>query len=510
LPGERIFTLSNHFHLFRNITLLQSDYMMSTKRRLPVVICLALCLTIINSTSAQRQRLTPSYKYSPQLISELKRLQQLALANDYALKQAAYLCNNIGPRLSGSAQANRAVEYVANEMRRIGLEVSLEKTMVPHWVRGVETGELTQYPGIVPGTSQKIVLTALGGSIATPPEGLVAPIIVVNNFDELDALHEGRVKGKIVLFNVKFDEQLAAQGYGEEAYSDAVIYRGSGASAAARLGAVAALNRSAGGGAYRLPHTGGMRYAGDAPRIPAASVTAEDAEMIANLVDQGEVKMRIVLTPQTLPDVESYNVIGDLKGSEFPDQVVIVSGHLDSWDLGTGALDDASGVVVAMQVANLCKQLNLKPKRTIRVIAWMSEETGLQGATTYFQNRESNLANHIAAIESDLGAGHPVGFYAHMDPKALPMLQPIADILQSSGAGLIRVVNRPVGADISLLGNAGVPGFAPIQDNRTYFNYHHTPADTFDKINPRELAENAAVMTLIAYAIANLPEPLPR
>jgi len=484
--------------------------MMNIKRRLPVVICLALCLIIINSTSAQRRGLVPSYKYSPQLISELKRLQQLALTNDYALKQVAYLCNNIGPRLSGSPQANRAVEYVASEMRKLGLEVTLEKTMVPHWVRGVETGELTQYPGIVSGTSQKIVLTALGGSIATPPEGLVAPVIAVSDFDELESLPEARVKGKIVLFNAKFDEQLAAQGHGEEAYSKAVIYRGAGADAAARRGAVAALNRSAGGGAYRLVHTGGMRYSGDTPRIPAASVTAEDAELIANLVAQGEVKMRLVLTPQTLPDVESNNVIADLKGSEFPDQVVIVSGHLDSWDLGTGALDDASGVAVAMQVANLCRQLNLKPKRTIRIIAWMSEETGLQGANTYFQNRENNMANHIAAIESDLGAGHPVGFYAHINPKTLPMLQPIADILQSSGAGVIRAVTRPVGADISPLSNVGVPGFAPIQDNRTYFNYHHTPADTFDKINPRELGENAAVMTLLAYAIANLPETLPR
>src|SRR5262245_9699157 len=359
-------------------------------------------------------------------------------------------------------------------------------------------------------TTQKIVLTALGGSVATGPEGLTAPVVVVENFNELAALDESKVRGKIVLFNAKFDERLEAQGAGLEAYGRAVAYRGGGASAAARLGAVAALNRSAGSGAYRLPHTGALRYAEGAPRIPAAAVTYEDAELIARLAAEGEVKMRLTLTPQTLPDVESCNVIADLKGSEFPDQVVIVSGHLDSWDLGTGALDDASGVAVAMQVANLCKQLNLKPKRTIRIIAWMSEETGLQGANTYFQNRENNMANHIAAIESDLGAGHPVGFYAHINPKTLPMLQPIADILQSSGAGVIRAVTRPVGADISPLSNVGVPGFAPIQDNRTYFNYHHTPADTFDKINPRELGENAAVMTLLAYAIANLPETLPK
>ncbi|HMV51569.1 MAG TPA: M20/M25/M40 family metallo-hydrolase, partial [Blastocatellia bacterium] len=258
------------------------------------------------------------------------------------------------------------------------------------------------------------------------------------------------------------------------------------------------------------PHTGGMGYADGVPKIPAASVTAEDAETIAHLAAQGEVKLKLTLTPQTLPDAESANVIADLKGSEFPDQIVIVSGHLDSWDLGTGALDDAAGVAVAMQVANLCKQLGLKPKRTIRVIAWMNEENGLRGGTTYFQNQQNNLANHIAAIESDLGAGHPTGFSAFVKPQAVPMLQPIANLLRSSGAGLLQISSGPVEADISPLQLAGVPGFGPIQDNRTYFDYHHTPADTFDKIVPRELAENAAVMAVLAYAIAGLPEPLPR
>ena len=253
-----------------------------------------------------------------------------------------------------------------------------------------------------------------------------------------------------------------------------------------------------------------MGYAEGVNKIPAASVTAEDAETIAHLAAQGEVKLKLVLTPQTLPDAESANVIADLKGSEFPDQIVIVSGHLDSWDLGTGALDDAAGVAVAMQVANLCKQLGLKPKRTIRVIAWMNEENGLRGGTTYFQNQQNNLANHIAALESDLGAGHPTGFFANAKPAALQMLQPVAALLQSSGAGLIRPVTSAVGADTSPLENAGVPGFSPLHDSRTYFDYHHTPADTFDKIVPRELAEIAAVMAVLAYAIASLPETLPR
>ncbi len=483
---------------------------MNKTRSLLFTIVIVVFLILTFSTAAQRRSQIPIYNYPPQLLDEMKRLQQAALASDYALRQTAYLSNNIGPRLSGSPQTQRAVEYVAEEMSKLGLEVKLEKVMVPHWVRGIETGELTQFSGMARGTTQKIVLTALGGSVATPAEGLIAAVIVVNNFDELNALGESKVKGRVVLFNAKFDEQLQAQGFGGQAYSQSVIYRSGGANAAARLGAVAALNRAAGGGAYRLPHTGGIRYAEGVQRIPAASVAAEDADLIAHLAAQGEVKMRLTLTPQTLPDVESYNVIADLKGSEFPDQIIIVSGHLDSWDLGTGALDDAAGVAVAMQVANLCRQLKLRPKRTIRVIAWMNEENGLRGATTYFQNQSNNVVNHIAAIESDHGAGHPTGFYAHVAPNALPMLRPIANILQSSGAGMIRLMTSSVGADISPLENAGVPGFAPIQDDRTYFNYHHTPADTFDKVNPRELAENAAVMAVLAYAIANLPETLPK
>lgn len=483
---------------------------MSKTRISCYVLLVVLCLVFTMQAIAQRGAQAPVYAYPPQLLAEMKRLQQAALESDYALKQTAYLCNNIGPRLSGSPQAARAVEYVAAEMRKLGLEVTLEKVMVPHWVRGEETGELVAFPGMAAGTTQKVVLTALGGSVATSAQGLIAPVVVVNNYDELNALGEARVKGKIVLFNAKFDEALAMQGFGSEAYGQSVAYRGGGASAAAKLGAVASLNRSAGGAAFRMPHTGGMFYADGVTKIPAAAVTAEDAEMIAHLAAQGEVKMKLVLTPQTLPDVESANVIADLKGSEFPDQYIIVSGHLDSWDLGTGALDDAAGVAAAMQVVNLCRQLGLKPKRKIRVIAYMNEENGLRGGRAYFQNNQSKIANHIAAIESDLGAGHPVGFYAHVNPKAAPMLQPIANLLQSLGAGVLRLSTGSVGADISPLEAAGVPGFAPIQDDRTYFNYHHTPADTFDKIVPRELAENAAVMAVLAYAIASLPEALPR
>jgi carboxypeptidase Q len=471
-----------------------------------ILLSVVLCLSAI----AQQPNERKPEPLAPQLVAELKQLSAAALASDYAHAQLAHLCNNIGPRLSGSAQANHAVQYVAAEMRRLGLEVQLEKVMVPHWVRGVETGELVQFTGQAPGTTQKVVLTALGGSVATPAEGLTADVIVVDNFDQLKSLGRSRVAGKIVLFNARFDKQLAAQGLAREAYGQAVLYRATGPSEAARLGAIASLVRSVGGADYRLPHTGGLRYAPDAPKIPAAAVSAEDADLIAYLSAQGKVQMRLKLTPQTLPDVESFNVIADLKGSTHPEQIVIVSGHLDSWDLGTGALDDAAGVAVAMQVAQLIKRSGLRPKRTIRVIGWMNEENGLKGALTYAENHRASLANHVAAIESDLGAGHPAGFSVHASAAAIEILRPIAAVLEASGAGIITESDGAQGADISPLDAAGVPTLAPIQDNRTYFNYHHTAADTLDKVVPRELAENAAIMTVLAYAIANLREPLPR
>jgi Zn-dependent M28 family amino/carboxypeptidase len=431
------------------------------------------------------------------------------LGSDYAYKQVAHLANNIGPRLSGSAQAAKSVEYVASELKAIGCEVQLERLMVPHWVRGEERAALVQFPGQADNTTQKIVLCALGASVATPADGITADVVVAKNFDELKALPREKVAGKIVLFNYPFDKQMAAEGRGGEAYGEAVVYRGDGPSAAARQGAVACLIRSVGGADYRLPHTGQTKYADDAPKIPAGAVTAEDADLIADLVRQGPVKMKLILTPQQLPDVESHNVIGDIKGSEHPEQVIIVSGHLDSWDLGTGAIDDAAGVAVSMEAANLIQKLHLKPKRTIRVIAWMNEENGLAGSKQYGKDHEKEMSNHFAAMETDGGAGHPLGINIKGKSEVKKMLAPIAAILQESGAGMLNLVEH-VGADTEPLEKADVPAFSPIQDSRFYFNYHHTAADTLDKIVPKELAENSAVVAVVAYALTSMEQPLPR
>jgi hypothetical protein len=447
--------------------------------------------------------------WSDEQLKTMEQLRDAAMKSDYAYEELRHLTDNIGPRLSGSPQAQKAVDWVADEMRSLGAEVTLEKAQVPHWVRGAETGELTAWPGQAPGTTQKVVLTALGGSVATPPEGITAEVVVVNNWKELRALPPGTVKGKILLFNHDFDKELAATGHGLEAYGGGVVYRGAGPIAGAAAGAVAVLVRSVGGADFRLPHTGETAYAPNVTKIPAAAVTAEDAEMMKTLTREGPVKMHLILTPQQLPDAGSYNVIADWKGTTHPEQVVVVSGHLDSWDLGTGAIDDGAGVAVSMQALQLMKELGIRPRRTVRMIAWMSEEEGSEGAAAYMKDHAGEMGNHVGAIESDLGADHPTGIYFAGKAELGQWLRPVAEVLAANGAG--NLVSAPeTGEDIGDMTRQGVPSFAPVQDSRFYFNYHHTAADTFDKVDRTHLNENAAIMTVLAYALADSPEPATR
>jgi carboxypeptidase Q len=444
--------------------------------------------------------------FPPLLLQQLSAIKAAALNDDFAYRQLAHLTENIGARPTGSLQASAAADYVAAELRKLGLEVRLEPVTVPHWVRGAETAALVEYPGMVPNTTQKIVLTALGGSTSTPTDGLTADVITVDTFEELQALGHDKVAGKIVLFNELFDKQKAAAGLAFASYGEAVRYRSAGPKAAADLGAVAALVRSVAGADYRLPHTGMSTPAG----IPAAAVTPEDADLIAHLSAQGKVRMRLTLTPQKLPDETSYNVIADLKGSEHPEQIVVVSGHLDSWDLGTGAIDDGAGVVVAMESAEILQRLHLRPARTLRVIAWMDEETGGSGSKAYTAEYASDFPHYVAAIESDSGAAHPLGFEVRSTPAAQEALRPVQTVLQSIGATVFEPTPYPPGADIEAMSESGVPAFGLMQDGRTYFNYHHTAADTLDKVVPNELKENAAAMAVMAYALTNMKDPLPR
>jgi hypothetical protein len=442
--------------------------------------------------------------FSPQLRSELAQIRDAALRDDYAYKQLEHITDSIGPRTQGSAQADAAVHYVADELRKLGLEVQLEPVPVRQFLRGKDTAELVDYPGQVAGATQKIVLTALYGNAPTPADGITGEVVVAHSFDELKAMGKEKTAGKIVLFEVRYDSRQALAGHSGDAYEDAVEYRSVGAQAAVNAGAIASLVRSAGDGAYRLPHTG---YSVDA-RIPSAALSAEDADLIARLAEKGPVKIHLSLPTRVGPEVQSYNVIADLKGSEHPEQVVIVSGHLDSWDLGTGAIDDGAGVVVAMETAELIHRLNLHPKRTIRVIAWMNEEAGATGRDTYAREQSGEINNQFAAIESDEGAEHPLGFKAKINAAAQKELSPVQDALRPIGANLIDVVPESPATDIEPLAGKGVPAFAVWQNALKYFTYHHTAADTLDKVIPEELRENAACMAVMGYALADMEGPL--
>ena len=446
--------------------------------------------------------------WTDEQIATMNRIRDAAISDPYAYNELMYLTDSIGPRLAGSPQAAAAVQWVAKEMRAIGADVTLEQTTVPHWVRGQEAACLTVWPGMTSNTTQKVVITALGNSVATPSTGLVAPVVVVTSFTDLQRLGPEAVRGKIVLFDRPFDKELAAEGRGLDAYILNGPYRISGASVAASAGAAAVLVRSLGNEDLRIPHTGAVLYK-SGTKIPAAAITAEDAELIARLARRGTVVMRLVLTPKTLLPAISYNVIADWKGSGHPEQVVIVSGHLDSWDLGTGAVDDGAGVVTAMETIQLLHSLGIHPRRTIRFVAWMNEEFGGTGAATYASEHSRDLGSHIAAMESDTGSDHPTGLFFSASPGLSKYLAPVIQALEPLGAGTIEATETLPSVDIAPLVEAGVAGITPAQDLRSYFNYHHTAADTLDKIDLRHLAENAAVIAVTAYALADATNPLP-
>jgi len=439
----------------------------------------------------------------------LAQIRDAAMSDDWAFRHLAELTDKIGPRLSGSPQLTAAMTQIADAMRALGAQVTLQPVKVPHWVRGEERAELIEYPGRPAGITQRLHLTALGGSSATPAGGLAARVIVVRDFDELKT-RSREVPGSIVLFRARFDQRLADNGDSSDAYRQAVQYRGSGPAAAAELGAAAALVRSVGGADYRLPHTGLTVWKDKQAAIPAAALSAEDADLIVRLAESGPVKLKLVLTPQTLPDADSTNVIADWPGREKPGEYVIVSGHLDSWDLGTGATDDGVGAMSAAAVIEVLKKLDLHPRRTVRFIGWTNEENGSRGNQAYFASVAGAIATQVAAIESDDGAGRALGLMAAVTKDSLATLQPVIDALRPIGASALARRDGALGSDIAPLQGAGVPGFAPWVDSRHYFDYHHTAADTLDKVDPQNLNSQAATMAVLAYFLAELPEPLPR
>jgi hypothetical protein len=438
----------------------------------------------------------------------LAKVRDTAMQSDYAYQRLEDLTDLVGPRLSGSAGAAAAVTQVADELRKLGAKVTLQPVKVPHWVRGAETGEVVDYQGRPAGVTQKVVLTALGGSGATPAGGITAEVIVVRTFEELKA-RAAEVKGRIVLFDVPFDQNMADRGLAGNAYGQAVAFRGAGPRMAAEMGAQAALVRAVGGAAYRIVHTGATNLP-EGKRIPAAAITIEDSMLIARLSKRGPVRLHLTLTPQILPDADSYNVIADWPGTDKADEIVLVSGHLDSWDLATGANDDASGVVSAMGVIDTLRKLDYRPRRTIRVVAWMNEENGGRGGRGYNDAYKSTAEKHFAAYEDDSGSGRPFGLRAGVGLQSAKLMAPLQAALYPIGAGAFRREDVIASGDLHELETSGVPSFEPWIDSASYFNYHHTPADTFDKVDPDNLRRHTAVMATTAWFLANMDQQIGR
>ena len=431
----------------------------------------------------------------------LERIRDTAMQSDWAYRTLQTLTDQIGPRLSGSPQLEAAILRLAAVMRELGATVTLQPVKVPHWERGLEQASLVSYPGQVGKLEQKLHLTALGGSGSTPPGGAEAPVLVLRDFTELEQ-RAGAVRGAIVLFTKAFDQNLADNGLAGQAYEQAGQYRFSGPAAAAALGASAVLVRSVGPAGTRLPHTGATTWKEGQSAIPAAALASEDADLIERLAQAGPVRLHLLLTPRTLPDADSFNVIADWPGTTHPEQVVVVSGHLDSWDLATGALDDGVGVIGAAGVLQVLQQLGLHAQRTIRFIAWTNEENGTRGAKAYAEAQRDHFADHIAAIESDEGGGRALGIRAAVSPASAAALKPVLQVLAPIGATGLERRDSPTGADITPLQRAGVPGFAPLVDARHYFDLHHTAADTFDKVDALSLRSHVATLAVLAWWLA--------
>lgn len=398
-----------------------------------------------------------------------------------------------GNRLSGSAALERGIDWLLAEMKKDGLDsVRGEPAMVPHWVRGAESATLIR-PRIA-----KLPMLGLGGSVATPKGGITADVIVVTSFDDLTA-KAAQARGKIVLFDVPFTS-----------YGETVRYRSGGASAAAKVGAVAALVRSVTPYSMRTPHTGAMNYDSTvAKKIPTAAITVEDAMMIHRMIDRGErVSVKLEMSAMKLPDVRSRNVVGELKGSGAPDEFVVFGGHIDSWDVGQGAMDDGGGVVVAWEAIKLLKKLGLTPRRTIRVVGWTNEENGGRGGQAYAAAHKTEADKHALVIESDGGVFSPKGFGFTGSDSARKIVNQIGALLARIDAGMIGPSGG--GADISPMMALGVPGTGLEVDGTKYFWFHHTDADTMDKLDKAEMQRCVAVMAVLAYIVADLPEKLPR
>jgi carboxypeptidase Q len=421
------------------------------------------------------------------------KLIAAAQADQFAWDRLAELTDTYGQRLSGSANLDRAIAWAVETMKKDGLEnVHSERVMIPRWVRGNETLEITNPP------HHQVPLLGLGGSVATAPDGVEAEVMVVSNGDDLNK-RAADAKGKIVLFNVPYTN-----------YGETVQYRSGGASMAARHGAVAALVRAVGPMGLRTPHTGGMSYAAEVAKIPTAAIPAEDANRVQRLVARGiRVRMRLKMDAKFDADVESFNVVGEIKGSEKPEEIVLVGGHFDSWDPGMGASDDGVGCVVTWEAARLMKKLNIRPRRTVRVVLFTNEENGTRGGNGYRDQHAQEASNHVFAVESDSGVFAPARLGFSGSEAARKIMGEIVSLL--TPLRMQEIAGGGGGADIGPISALGkVPMMAYSGDANKYFTIHHTPADTVDRIEPSEVSKAAAALSVMIYVVADMPQVLPK
>jgi carboxypeptidase Q len=421
------------------------------------------------------------------------QLMEAETNSAFAYQRLARLCDTFGPRFSGTTNLEAAIDWVLAQMKQDGLEnVHGERVMVPHWVRGAESADLLQP------RARRLPMLGLGGSIATPPEGLTAEVLVVKSFADLTG-RSAEAANKIVLFNVPFTT-----------YGETVAIRARGAVEAARVGAVASLIRSVTPFSIQSPHTGGMAYNIGVRKIPHAAITVEDAEMMQRMQERGEkIVVRLAMSATQLSDAPSSNVVAEIIGRAKPEEIVLVSGHIDSWDVGQGAMDDGGGAVSAWEAVRLMRRLGLRPRRTVRVVLWTNEENGLAGARGYEQLHQAELARHVLAMESDIGTFRPEGFSFVGGDAARKMLTKLAKPLGRLGAA--NILSQGSDADVGVLQQRDdVPTLGLLDDATKYFWYHHSDADTMDKLNPRELSACAAAMAVMAWQVADAPAALPR
>lgn len=434
-----------------------------------------------------------SYSQTDEVV--LKKIYNTSLTNGKSYDWLNYLSNQIGSRLSGSLGAERAVIYTKEELEKLGLDkVWLQPVMVPRWVRGAKE---YAYIETTPGKTNTVNICALGGSVPTPSLGIKANVVEVKNFEELEALGKASIEGKIVFYNRPMQADLIST---SDAYGGANNQRTKGAQEASKYGAIGVIVRSLNLRLDDLPHTGNMSY-GDLPlekRIPAAAISTKDAEILSTMLQLDKnIKLYFKQNCNQLADVQSYNVIGEITGSEFPEEYMVVGGHLDSWDLGDGSHDDGAGVVQSMDVLRLLKEIGIKPKRSIRVVLFMNEENGLRGGNKYAEEAKQKNENHVFALESDSGGFTPRGFSFDCNDASFNKVLSWQQLFKPY---MIHSFEKGgSGADIGPLKNENIvlAGLRP--DSQRYFDYHHASNDTFDAINKRELELGAATMTALVY-----------